>query len=599
MSGTKINSISIQNVRGISSATFKFDVPEMLSNKVHLLVAPNGFGKSSFAAAFACLKPRSLKLPPELLHKDNEGNKPRIEISFSVGKEQKSVRAGEDSNEITRDFSISVINCRLKPHARSNAHFAAFAKPSASLIVEPVMLVERIPSKPTWTYSVQECRQAFGTNGKILPNLQPLLENEILLTRIISLPVLKRFTQKTVWKAIDPIIVAINDQKGNSEEIVDWLLSAKLQDLKSISELSTLADVFAYVEKFSETDRYLAAIQFARLYSDNKKGLEGYLTWKSFINGRKRAEDLLNSINSNSDWINIDIAPSKGGLEVSFPIASKMSNGQRDLLSFVAQLIKAEFELSGNRCILVIDEIFDYLDECNLLAAQYYISKFIAHFKNNNREIFPLILTHLDPEIFGHSVFRKKGDARKVHYLDEANDKSRDSGIVRMVKLRNQASLKPHLEKYFFHYHQENTDQTALFESNSLKTKWGKSHDFYRYIFSEYQKYSNGDSETDYVAACVAARIAIEKDVYDCLTPEQQETFIATHKTKCKLEYVEQSCGKPVPEAHYLLGLLYNEMLHPKDHIDYVSPIVSKMKNPAIRKMMAEIPIPQEFQATF
>ena len=43
---TKIKSILIENVRGISARNFVFDNPEMIGNKFHLLVAPNGFGKS-------------------------------------------------------------------------------------------------------------------------------------------------------------------------------------------------------------------------------------------------------------------------------------------------------------------------------------------------------------------------------------------------------------------------------------------------------------------------------------------------------------------------------------------------------------------------
>ena len=96
---TKIRSISIENVRGISSAKFVFDVPEMLGNKFHLLVAPNGFGKSSFAGAFSSLKPRSLKLPSSLLHKEDESNKAKIEISYSVDDIEMTVSADEGSNE--------------------------------------------------------------------------------------------------------------------------------------------------------------------------------------------------------------------------------------------------------------------------------------------------------------------------------------------------------------------------------------------------------------------------------------------------------------------------------------------------------------------
>ena len=60
-----IKSIGIENVRGIKSTTFSLDI---IPNKPSLLVAPNGFGKSSLAAAFAALKTKRMELPKEGLN---------------------------------------------------------------------------------------------------------------------------------------------------------------------------------------------------------------------------------------------------------------------------------------------------------------------------------------------------------------------------------------------------------------------------------------------------------------------------------------------------------------------------------------------------
>lgn len=60
-----INSIAIENVRGIKSCVFSLNI---IPNKPSLLVAPNGFGKSSIAAAFASLKTKRMELPKEQCH---------------------------------------------------------------------------------------------------------------------------------------------------------------------------------------------------------------------------------------------------------------------------------------------------------------------------------------------------------------------------------------------------------------------------------------------------------------------------------------------------------------------------------------------------
>nr|WP_314899657.1 hypothetical protein [uncultured Deefgea sp.] len=595
---TKIKSISIENVRGISSAKFIFDTPEMLGNKFHLLVAPNGFGKSSFAGAFSSLKPRSLKIPMSLLHKGDEANKAKIEITYAVNGVENTVKADELSNGISKAFTVAVINSKLKPHAASKSGFHPHAKPIASIIIEPIVLAESIPKRPANSISTANFKEIFRGSGKILPNIQSFLENDLLLSNLLSLPAIERFSKKTIWKKINPIIDDIKTQTGTATQIIAWVETNKLTELKAIPELAEIANLLADVSSLSEVEIYLVAYQFAKAYELDAKTLDDYRAWRAYLSGKKRSEELLKSVNSNPAWIAVSMKETQGKLIAEFPEATKMSNGQRDLLSFVAQLMKAEFELSGARAILIIDEVFDYLDECNLLAAQFYISKFVERFKSDGAEIFPILLTHLDPNVFIHSALGLgKKDIRKVHLLDKASDLSRKVGIAAMVKQRDDPHLQPYIGKYFFHFHPENCDQEVLFAAKGLKGTWGKSHNFYSYVFAEFKKYRSGNGTADFVAACVAARIAIEKHAFDQLHDvEQKERFTEEFNkgTSEKLDFIEQIGGK-VPDSHRLLGLLYNDILHHKDNFDYISAIVSKMKNPAIRGMMSEIPIPSPF----
>ncbi len=594
---TQIKSITVENVRGISSRKHVFETPDMLGNKFHLLVAPNGFGKSSLAASFDSLKPRSLKIHPSLLHKDDAANMPKLEVVYTDEGVEKTVKADDTCNEISKVFSVSVINSKLRPRAVAKTGFNQLAKPSASLIIEPITLVEKVPSRPGNDFAASGFKQAFGTAGKILPNIQDFLANDLLLSRILSLPDLGKFAQKKVWKLIEPIVAAINSQTGTAAQVLDWTKQNKLVEFKAIPELVALAELFDGFSQLSEVERFLTAYQFAKAYADDAKALAEHHAWRSYLAGKTRCIDLLAAVNSNPSWINVSVRETKGQLIAEFPVATKMSNGQRDLLVFVAQLMKAEFDLTGERAILVVDEVFDYLDECNLLAAQFYVTRFVDRFKANGAEIFPLFLTHLNPDVFKHSILGLgKGDIRKIHLLDKASDSSRRVGIAAMVRVREDAALKAFIGKHFFHYHPQNCDKVALFKTKNLKETWGKSHDFYTYVLAEFVKYRAGATDADYVAACVAARIAIEKHAFDQLEPTDKKRFTDdfVKGTVEKLDFVEQ-LGIKVPDSHRLLGLLYNDMLHHKEQFDYISAIVSKMKNPAIRGMMSELTIPTAF----
>lgn len=63
--------------------------------------------------------------------------------------------------------------------------------------------------------------------------------------------------------------------------------------------------------------------------------------------------------------------------------------------------------------ILIIDEVFDYLDDANIMAAQFYITDLIKQLKGVGKNIFPIILSHLNPDYYNqHYSFKDL----KVYY---------------------------------------------------------------------------------------------------------------------------------------------------------------------------------------
>ena len=82
-------------------------------------------------------------------------------------------------------------------------------------------------------------------------------------------------------------------------------------------------------------------------------------------------------------------------------------------------LFKAREKLTKPSNILIIDEVFDYLDDANLVAVQYYITKFIDEMKQEGKKIYPLILTHLDPSYFRTFAFKDL----KIYYLNKQQAK--------------------------------------------------------------------------------------------------------------------------------------------------------------------------------
>ena len=108
-------------------------------------------------------------------------------------------------------------------------------------------------------------------------------------------------------------------------------------------------------------------------FDNIKKALE----YVSFKNLQERLDVNLEKFNTTGQELKATIKRNK--LRIEFGSANRMSNGERDVLSFVANLIAFSTKVKNKPSILVIDEIFDYLDGANLLAVQFYLSALVHY----------------------------------------------------------------------------------------------------------------------------------------------------------------------------------------------------------------------------
>ena len=250
-----------------------------------------------------------------------------------------------------------------------------------------------------------------------------------------------------------------------------------------------------------------------------------------------------------------------GKLVVRFDRANSMSNGERDILSFVANITVAEYYFKKNVGILVIDEIFDYLDGSNMLAIQYYLSELIKRCKTNGKVLYPLIFTHLDPAVFSNYYFSKK----KIHYIAFSSTIQIDSPIVKMLRLRESSTIsdreKEEIEKYYIHYIAETYSMSNELANKISDSFSDNNEQFRQKLYEEItNKYLLGQAY-DSVMIIAGIRIRIEELVFQQLDADDREGFIIEHKVINKLNYALNR-GVNIPELYYLLQPLYNDGLH-------------------------------------
>jgi len=246
-------------------------------------------------------------------------------------------------------------------------------------------------------------------------------------------------------------------------------------------------------------------------------------------------------------------------------------------------LRKIERSISSRDIILVIDEVFDYLDDANLVAVQYYITRLIKKVREKQRSMYPLILTHLNPYYFRNFTFA----SQKVYFLKKSKP-AINKDLRALIAKREDPSIKEDVGRYYLHYDPSPVDVTAQFQALGLKESWGDSIAFHAYTEAEWNKYVNESDNYDPFAVCCFVRVRIEKIVHDAIQDQAKKSdFLDKWMTKNKLDFAVVN-GVDVDDTIYLLGIIYNEGMHVHENVDDSSPIVSKLENRTIRHMLIE-----------
>lgn len=572
-----ISMIDIKNIKGIDHKQLGVTV---LPNKPNLLVAPNGFGKSSIATAFACMNSRRLTLEKADHHREDESRAPSLAIKFNGS----TLTADSTRNEIRAKFDVVVIRSGLAAKAK-RINTGKFMQAVASLEISPIEICS-IPIKRAFEYRPAVAKATFGDNGKILPNISELLKKPILASVISKIDFSKLYQARN-RAAINSIVDEINNQQGNSEAILRWIGDNLIDRLRAVAPLNEIAQRLHQLNLAdSQVEAFLAAYQIFKLHTENKDHFNSSIARLSYEDTKEKYEELLKGFCS-STWEWAQLSEIKGTLTVLFPKAHQLSNGQRDLLTLVVHMHKALYEGSRKPLLLMIDEVFDYLDDANLVAFQHYVTSLIESYKENNQIIYPIILTHLDPGVFFDFCFNKH--KLQISYL-LAHSSGKSQNTLRLIAAREEVeAIKDRLEKCWFHYHIDNDEIDEAEWPRPLPMEWRAPEAFHEYARIELERYLT-NRNYDPIAVCFAVRILIERLTYALLAREEEKNKFLnkTRMTKNKIIFAA-SCGVEIPETYFLLGLIYNTNLHWTPSRDYVSPLVNKLNHPTIKNLIKTI----------
>lgn len=577
-----IKSIQIKNVRGIQDKTIHLD---MIPNKPSILVAPNGSGKSSFAFAFQWLNRQRMKLDEADAYGNDINNKPELVITTDEDGKQ-TYMANENTNTINRKFGIFVINKGLKASAPGIRNGALMGRPK--IVVQDIELLSNRPEDGNLqdddfeaTYNITDAPQGM------YPSIASLLANSNFMS-LCDYDNLK-LTNRPARKINDQIEL-IKTYTGTIQLRHAKVVADNKETLEQIEQVKKACDIIRhFCPEDSDARILLKAIKIVTLAYRHSEEFKKRIEYANYKINEESTRKLFDAIKKT--WKDIKPHREHNKLILRIGDAQRISNGERDILILLGMLQKAKNSFTKQENILVIDEVFDYLDDANLIAAQHYVNLFIKELKENGKNIYPIILSHINPSYFRTFAFRDM----KVYYLNPLQYPNASDNMMKLVRKREELERSDKVKadlisKYMFHYH---TDYTRAMDDviGMDNPNWNHIPTFKSYCLRQTEEYLN-ERRFDSLAVCVALREMIERICYSKLTTDEQKAYFLdeAHGTEAKIDYVE-SLGFVLPETFSLLGLMYNDPLHSnnKNKIDLRQTLYSRLDNKMICGMIEEI----------
>ena len=492
-----ISNITIKNIKGFSDKDNSIDV-DIKSGKINILVAPNGYGKSSITAAFKSLTNSRIKVEKKDIHKENE----QLDSALSITEDTITYTADKNKNELANHFKVAVVNSRLVAKATSR-NMGAFHSVQGHLGINDFEIIHKIPTNCTILYEPKSLKNDFGKNGKILPNISSLLRDNAFLSQLDDIySDLDKQSAKMRQENINGIIQIINALNGTIENIKANFEEKSLSELNKDSSYRNIVELINRHKNIKGLELFLYFYQIQKIYLSDKPMVKAKVQRAKYELFKQSFDNNLAIIGKT--WRNIHTMEYNGSLVIKMPNATNISYGQRDVLTLSIELLKIKSEIKeGCKLILIIDEVFDYLDPVNMTIVQYYFSQ-LANEYEKRCTLYPIIMTHLSPTFFNNYTFSPK--RMNIIYLQKDYIQP-NSNVKKLLSKRVEKTIADDVSKFLLHYNEGEINQRENFKQLRLAETWGEGTTFLEHLINEINKYLRKEADYDPYSVCIALSI--------------------------------------------------------------------------------------------
>lgn len=586
----------IRNIKGYGDAPISINF-NLDHNKVNFVVAPNGGGKSSFVAAFNCLDTGKINVPKDLKYKKQE----RAASSLSVSVGGVEWVANGRSNKITSEWNPFVINTRVQTEV------VAVVGERGGMLNEPITKVQSVKIAdvvPTnlMPYDFANIQGGFGRKSGALKDYSALINNiDFLIAVKKTLPLLYQFNYyANARNRVTQLVTVINGKPGNIRSLKSKMTDADFKTIEQYKYYKVFKQAFANIVGVGahKLDYFLLFYQLLKVYSAHSADVKACVTWADYEFFKNKIAQDLQCVKC--PWKEAVLSERGNSLFIDYPLADEYSNGQRDIMTIYTQFLLFRNIIQDNKkYLLILDEVFDYLDDANLLAAQYFLSELLD--KSNNTTIYTMLFSHLDPTYYRTYVLKRMLNVVHLHpqspipntltkcfigYRDWLKHQDGDAAKIQLYR---------DLSNKLFHYNPIDCNYRAEITANqhpvhAARVTWGEKRVFYTYLIDEVNNYLNG-LQYDPYAVAFSLRIRIEKLAYNQIQDAGlKQQFIDTDETIPKVEFCENH-GIHVPVFYMMVLAIGNEASHlkclPGGYEE--KEMVYKLKNNTVKRIIAQL----------
>lgn len=581
---TRMVGITCKHVKGIESLDVHCDFHP---NKPNFLVAPNGSGKSSLATAFASLNSRRLNLADGDRYNGEDWDDCSLTVSFENGE---TLSASADLNEIAKVADVQVIRSGLYANM-TNRRVGPRVLSQTKMSVQRCVLYDKVPRNVRLDYSIKTEREKYPSciRGK-MDNLAQEFKSYRFLNELLCCDEAFRPTKGARYDAAvkgflnnAPLFEVSDDDKSACEkEAVEAIASVK--PLVAIKEI-----LDRWFPGKGDVSNYLNAIQINR-FIDGKRGeIREACAYLRYCEVKRGINDMLPLLDRTRFKVRAHVEKSQ--LVVDFPDWDDASNGEIDVLQLCVSLFRARAKLGEKeKSLLIIDEVFDYLDDANLLVAQHFLLELMKQFKDAGKSIYVVILTHLDPSQFKSFRFKKF----HTSYISPVENGAEKGCLHKILVDRRRCQIEQqHIYEAVSSHYLHFSDCQAVSEDvrayvaqqmigNAPKEPASFRNEMESRLGDYFSEKPFSSSEV-----CCGIRIAVERLCYEALTSkEAKQQYLEIKKgTEERLRYAETH-GVEVPETFHLLGSIYNSCMYLSNTPGELEIVRRQLGNNIIRHMI-------------